>query len=673
MSEHLNTKQIGDLMNSHESNCSSLADSINQYNASHNLQQGVNALCRLQQADGSWEGEVVWCPMLVAQYVLMCHITQTPIAAERRDTILRQFATTRLPSGAWGLHEYSEPYLFVTALVYVGARILGIQPNDPLLAPAHQFIQKQGGVLEIPSWGKFWLAMLNLYDWQGLNPVLPEVWKLPEWLPVYPGNFYCHTRLIYLAMAYIYGHKLQLSLTPLLQALRQELYPQDYASVNFLAARCALRDEETYNPPSLVLKLIYQVTGLYERWHSSSLRQTALADLIPAIKFELRTSNYSSISPVSGLLNIIALWLYNPQDTDLQQAMDAFEGWIWQDEEAGLRITGARSSTWDTGFAIQALQAASPHVDVADSLAQAQAFLVTQQIQTSFPDFASFHRIDPKGGFCFAGVWHGWPVSDCTAEALIGIINAPGMTQENAQNAVQFLLRCQNADGGFGSYERCRIRSTLEWMNPAEMFASSMTERSYIECTASCIAALHKFQQTYPNLLTDKVTLAIRRSDRWLRRQQRTDGSWEGFWGVNFIYGTLFGVHGLLAAGATPQEPAIQKACAWLISKQREDGGWGEHFAGCLSQRYIEHTQSQVIHTAWALMALLQAEAPYWDAITNGAAFVMNHQLDNGGWAKQDPAGVFFHTALLDYTFYRSYFPVWALGLYESCRLKRMV
>jgi lanosterol synthase len=660
-------------VNSNAGDRFSIGDSINNWNASHNLQQAVNALISLQQADGSWEGEVVWCPMLVAQYVLMCHITQTPISAERRDAILRQFATTRLPSGAWGLHQYSEPYLFVTTLVYVAARILDIQPDDPLLVPAHKFIQRQGGVLEIPSWGKFWLAMLNLYDWQGVNPVLPEVWKLPQWLPIHPSNFYCHTRLIYLAMAYIYGRKLQLSLTPLVQALRQELYPQGYTSVNFRTARCALREEETYSPPSLVLKSIYQLTGLYERWHSSSLRQTALADLIPAIKFELRTSSYTSISPVSGLLNIIALWLHNPQDTDLQKAMDAFEGWLWQDEEAGLRITGARSSTWDTGFAIQALQAASPHIGVADNLAQAQAFMVTQQIQTSFPDFARFHRIDPKGGFCFAGVWHGWPVSDCTAEALIGIINVPAMSQKNAQNAVQFLLRCQNTDGGFGSYERRKISSTLEWMNPAEMFANSMTEHSYIECTASCIAALHKFQQTYPNLLTDEVTLGIHQADRWLRKQQQTDGSWAGFWGVNFIYGTLFGIHGLLAAGATPQEPAIKKACTWLIDKQREDGGWGEHFTGCLSNRYVEHTQSQVIHTAWALIALLQADAPYWEAIAQGAAFLMNHQLDSGGWAKQDPAGVFFHTALLDYTLYRSYFPIWALGLYESYRLKRFI
>jgi lanosterol synthase len=634
------------------------------------LQRGVEALLRLQQEDGSWEGEVVWCPMLAAQYVLMCQITQTSISAERRDAILRQFSTTRSPVGLWGIHEQSQPYLFVTTLVYVAARVLGISADDPLLAPALCFIQSQGGVVEIPSWGKFWLAMLNLYDWKGLNPVLPEIWTLPRWLPIHPGNFYCHTRLIYQSMAYLYGRKFQLPLTPLLQSLRQELYPQGYTTVDFTKVRCALRQEETYNPPNFVLKLLYRLLGLYERLHLPSVRATALSSLIPAIRFELQTTDYTCISPVSGLLNIIALWLHNANDLDLSRSIAAFEGWIWQDPQAGLRIAGARSSTWDTSFAIQALQAASPHLDVTASLTRAQQFLLTQQIQTSFPGYDRFHRIDPKGGFCFAGVWHGWPVSDCTAEALLGLIDMSDMPARS-QAAIQFILRCQNTDGGFGSYERRRIRSTLEWMNPAEMFANSMTEHSYIECTASCLVALREFHRAYPELQGAEVQHSIQRAETWLRKQQQQNGSWPGFWGINFIYGTLFGIQGLLAAGATSSDPAVLVACDWLLYRQRQDGGWGEHFDGCLSNRYVKHTESQIIQTAWALMALLQAESTAWEAITRGVAFVVKTQQENGTWPKQDPAGIFFHTALLDYTLYRSYFPVWALGLYESRRQKQ--
>jgi len=638
------------------------------------LQRAVKSLISLQQTDGSWEGEMVWCPMLPAQYVLMCHITQRPISPKRREAILKQFQSTRLPSGLWGLHEKSDPYLFVTTLIYVAARILGVQKEDSLLAPALQFIREQGGVVAIPTWGKFWLAMLNLYDWGGINPVLPEAWLLPKWIPAHPGNFYCHTRLIYMPMGFIYGRKFQVDLTPLIEALRSELYVSDYLDVNFRATRLMLREEEVYNPPSAVLQLIYKVSNFYEQWHHKGWRSKAIAQMIDLIRFELQTTDYTSLSPVSGLFNIIALWLHNPDDPDIRQALERFERWIWEDEQAGLRITGARSTTWDTAFTIQTLQAASPHVDVSASLLQGQQFLGTQQIRETFPNFEKFHRIDPKGGFCFAGVWHGWPVSDCTAEALLALLDAPPqvIAECNLQDAVGFILRCQNSDGGFGSYERRKIASTLEWMNPAEMFANSMTEHSYIECTASCLMALREFCVHHPEVRSHEIERAIERGGLWLRQQQKPDGSWLGFWGVNFIYGTMFGIYGLLAAANTPNDPAIRKACRWLVSKQKPDGGWGEHFQGCLSGKYVENPESQVIQTAWAMMALLKVGTNHWEEITRGATSIINMQLESGGWAKQDFAGVFFHTALLDYTLYRSYFPVWALSLYESRRLERI-
>lgn len=34
----------------------------------------------------------------------------------------------------------------------------------------------QGGAAAVPSWGKFWLSLLNVYDWEGNNPIPPELW-----------------------------------------------------------------------------------------------------------------------------------------------------------------------------------------------------------------------------------------------------------------------------------------------------------------------------------------------------------------------------------------------------------------------------------------------------------------------------------------------------------------
>ena len=138
-------------------------------------ERATEALAGLQRADGSWEGEVVWCPVITAQVVILGAITRREVSAERRRLLLRQFAVTRRPDGGWGLHPESNSYRFVTTLVYVAARLLGETPDHPMLAGARAFLDREpGGVFSLPQWGKVWLSFIGLYDPRGLNPCPPN-------------------------------------------------------------------------------------------------------------------------------------------------------------------------------------------------------------------------------------------------------------------------------------------------------------------------------------------------------------------------------------------------------------------------------------------------------------------------------------------------------------------
>ena len=640
--------------------------------ARETLERASERLLALQCEDGRWEGEMIWCPMLTAQYVLLHHIMGLQVEPGRRRRLLRQFERTRLGNGLWGLHEHSRPYLFVTALVYVAARLLGVDREDPLVARAGRFLRSED-VLGIPSWGKFWLALLNLYDWRGLNPVLPELWFLPGRIPLHPSNWYCHTRLIHMAMAAVYSHRFQVPVTPPIEELREELFPEGFENIDFAAGRNRLREGDLFAKPTIRLRTAYAVGRIYERLHSSRLRRRCVQALLERIRWELASSSHTSISPVSGFLNILALWLQDPDDPDCRKALAQADGWIWEDEALGARVTGARSASWDTGFALQAMATVRANPGVADALEKGREFLHSQQIRKSFDGYRAAYRNDPKGGWCFAGVWHGWPVTDCTAEAVLGMLAVSPETgdPQALREAIAFMLRGQNRDGGFGSYEARRSRFGLEWLNPAEMFGESMTENSYVECTASCLAALAACRLHFPAIVDETAARAMQRGDAWLRRTQASDGAWRGVWGVQFIYGTFFGIRGLVAAGADPGDPALRLACRWLLDRQHADGGWGEHHSGCLSGRYVPHDESQVIQTAWALIALLKAGDSNWAAITRGARFLIDTQEPDGTWPRQDMAGVFFRTALLDYVLYRQYFPLHALGLYENRRRTR--
>jgi len=635
------------------------------------LDMGVDALVRMQRADGSWEGECVWCPMLTAQYVMTAHIIGSEVPLKRRHGILTHFRTTQNDAGVWGLHPLDEGSLFVTTLVYVAARLLGAASTAPWLQGARRMFDLEGGVQRVPTWGKVWLAFLRLYDWTGVNPILADVWALPPRVPIHPANFYCHTRSIYLGLAVLYAKRFVAPNATILDEIRSELYADRYEAIDFAACANEIREEDAPFPSSAGLRAAFGLSRLYERVRPKRISERVLRKLLVRMRRDLRASNYLSLSPVNGLLTILALWSDDPHDADLGLAVEKLDAWFWEDPHEGSRVAGAKSVCWDTSFALQALSAARDS-DHGQALTDGASFLVGQQIEQPNFDYRAAHRIDPSGGWCFSDIEHGWPVSDCTAEALLALLQTrpEHLGREGAARGARFILRCQNRDGGFGSYEPSKTSFPLEWMNPSEMFGACVVERSYIECTASSLIALCEIRRRYPTLVRGPIERAILRARSFLANAQNPDGTWDAAWGVHYIYGTMFGVRGLLAAGVSPSDPAIRKACLWLLARQRLDGGWGEHHRSCTEERYVEASAGLCVQTAWALTTLVEANDPDRGAMGRAAGFLDRTQLASGEWPNDEFAGVFFATALLNYRMYGQYFPVLALALWNRHLLK---
>ena len=199
-------------------------------------------------------------------------------------------------------------------------------------------------------------------------------------------------------------------------------------------------------------------------------------------------------------------------------------------------------------------------------------------------------------------------------------------------------------------------------MNPSEMFGGCMVERSYVECTASSLVALREVHDRYPNLLRHRIGRAIERARTFLVEAQNVDGTWDAAWGVQYIYATMFGVRGLLAAGFTPSDERVREACRWLLAHQRLDGGWGEDHASRQLRRYVDAPEGLSVQTAWALITLIEARDPNVAALVRAADYLELAQLDSGEWPDGQFVGLFFETALLNYRLYRQYFPVMALA-----------
>jgi len=639
------------------------------------IARGISHLESIQRPEGCIVGEVVWCPMLTAQYVMTAYMTGQTIPEERRARFLKYFEVWQTEDGGWGMHAESPAYLFVTSLVYVAMRLMGVAADDPMAERGLRWIRSHGGVTRLPSWGKAWLAMLRLYDWDGVSPVLPELWLQPDFSPVHPRRMYCHTRLIYLGLGYLYGVRYETDETQLLATIRDELWDEPFESVKWKQHMFDLAETDLFEAPHPVLKGVYGLCGLYDKVHPGKLRAKALELALEQILHHQRESRYAAISPVNGLLNTLAL--HHAGHPDMEPSFRGVDYWVWVDDEEGERFNGAHSHTWDTSFAVQAVCDGPAAPDFPRFLEKAASYLRGAQMKEDVPHRRHFYRDQLRGGFCFSDHHHRWPVSDCTGEALSAIshlsehvdpslLPAPDLIAE----AGRFLLTRQNDDGGWGSYERQRGGMFLERFNPSEMFGNCMVEHSYVECTASCMEGLRQGLDRFSHLLsTDDVAdmrTAIDRGAALLRRTQLDDGSWPGFWGVNYTYGTLFGVVGLLAAGATGTDPAIRRACRWVVDARLGDGGWGESYTGCVEERYVPAPESQVIQTSWALMTLLRADYDgpgAREAIDEGLRILVERQLPDGDWPKEGVGGVFFNTAMHHYCLYKNYFPLWALGL----------
>ena len=266
-------------------------------------------------------------------------------------------------------------------------------------------------------------------------------------------------------------------------------------------------------------------------------------------------------------------------------------------------------------------------------------------------------------------------MSDCAAEGLKTVLLLQSgsfghpISDERIFDCVDTLLSFQNTNGGFASYELVRGPQWLELLNPAEVFDRIMVEYCYVECTSACFTTLSLFAKLYPTHRSSEVQLCRDRALRYVKSQQRRDGSFYGSWGICFTYGTMFAIEAIGLNGETyATSPAIQKAVHFLLSKQMPDGGWGESYLSSETEEYVHSERSLVVQTSWALIALIYARPPaeIRKQIEAGVRLLMQRQTATGEWLQEETEGVFNRTCMIGYPNYRHYFPIKALGMYAK-------
>lgn len=638
------------------------------------LHQAMKFYSLLQTEGGNWAGDYGGPLFLLPGMVVASVVTDSPLPLIHQKLIARYIFNQQNKDGGWGLHIEGQSTVFGTVMNYVALRFLGYDLSNISMQRAQHWIQQAGGATGIPSWGKFYLSLLNLYAWEGNNSLLPELWILPKQLPIHPWRYWCHTRLVYLPMSYCFSQKIQLAESTLIKAIREEIYVEPFSEIDWRKARNEVNDRDVYSKPSALLSVVNFFANAYEKTPLRKWRTKAVDFIKQYIDAEDKQTNYVNLGPVNQVINSIAVWhMHGKDSTQFKKHYERWFDYLWLAED-GMKMNGYNGSQlWDTAFAVQAFCESKEASSFFSSISKAYDYIDYSQIKEDEGDFETFFQQPSLGAWPFSTIEHSYPITDCTAEGLLAVLTIHNTFPEMEQKvnyermclAVEFILSLQNKDGGWASYELVRGAKWLELLNPAAVFADIMVEYPYVECSSSCIQALQHFHRHYPDYKTDEIKKSIHSGVEFLLSVQRPDGSWLGSWAVCFTYATWFGLEALASQKMFYHNSSETKAaCDFLVSKQKEDGGWGESFESCVTKQYVQHETSQVVNTAWAVLGLMAARYPDKKVIDKAIGFLIQQQQKNGDWNQQAISGVFNFNCMITYTSYRNVFPIWALARY---------